>query len=105
MAARRNLVGLCRWLLRLGADVNRTDILDRTALHDVAQQGAIESAQLLIAHGADLEAKDWKGRTPLDLAEAEGNETISRAIREGISLRHSRNVKAIHAERLRQSSQ
>jgi len=79
--------------------VNRTDILDRTALHYAAQQGAMESTQLLIAHGANLEAKDWKDRTPLDLAEAGGSEVVVRAIREKISLHHTRRVKAVHAMR------
>lgn len=31
VGARRNLTGLCHWLLRLGDDVNRADILGRTA--------------------------------------------------------------------------
>jgi ankyrin repeat protein len=99
IAARRNFVGLCRWLLWLGANVNRTDILDRTALHYAAQQGAMESAQLLIAHGANLDAKDWKGRTPLDFAETEGSDLIVREIRERISLRHASTVKAVRVAR------
>ena len=73
--------------------MNRTDILDRTALHYAAQHGAMEAAQLLIAHGANLEAKDWKGRTPIDLAEANGSEAVAQIIREEISLRHSGRVK------------
>lgn len=79
--------------------MNRTDILDRTALHYAAQQGAMEAAQLLIANGANLEAKDWKERTPLDLAEAGGSDLIVREIREQISLHHMRRVKAVHAMR------
>lgn len=84
--------------------MNRTDILDRTALHYAAQQGAMEAAQLLIAHGANLEAKDWKERTPLDLAEAEGSDLIVREIREQISLRHASAVKAVRVARTEKSS-
>lgn len=79
--------------------MNRTDILDRTALHYAAQQAAMESAQLLIAHGADLEAEDWKGRTPLDLAEAAGSEAVARAIREEISMRHAHTTIRLHLAR------
>jgi len=95
VAARRNLAGLCSWLLRCGADVNRTDILGRTALHHAVRDGAAETARLLIAHGADLDAKDWQGRTPLDLAESDDGEALARVIRDEISLRHGQRVKAM----------
>ena len=67
-AARRNLAGICRWLLRLGANVNRTDILDRTALHDAVRHNAADVARLLLAQ----------------------------VIREEISTRHARKVKTVH---------
>ena len=97
VAARRNLAGLCRWLLDRGADVNRTDILGRTALHHAVRDGAVDAARLLIARGADLDAKDWQGRTPLDLAEAGNGEALARAMREKISLRHAQKVKTVRA--------
>lgn len=95
VAAKRNRAGLCRWLLRLGADVNRTDIRDMTPLHHAAWHGAADAARLLIAGGADPNAKDWKERTPLDLAEAGSGEALTRAIREAISARHAHRVKAM----------
>ncbi|MCA8927017.1 MAG: ankyrin repeat domain-containing protein [Alphaproteobacteria bacterium] len=94
VVARRNLAGLCRWLLDRGADANRADILGRTALHHAARDGAADAARLLIARGAALDAKDWQGRSPLDLAEAGNGEAVARMIREEISLRHGRKVKA-----------
>lgn len=94
IAARGNLAGLCHVLLRLGVDVNRTDILDRTALHYAASRDAAETARLLISYGADLEAKDWKGRTPLDLADA-GHGKAAAIIQKEVSLRHARKVKAV----------
>lgn len=99
-AARRNWTTLCRWLLRLGADVDQSDILGRTALHHAARDDAPDAARLLIAHGADLDAKDWKGRTPLDLV-GTGNST-AKMIREEISLRGSQRLKGIWLQRQRQ---
>lgn len=94
LAARRNLSGLCRWLLRFGANVDRTDILGRTALHYAAQQGSTETMRLLIAHGAKLTEKDWKGKTPFDLLPAGGcGDELRLTIEEAISLRHSHRVK------------
>lgn len=95
VAAKRNRVGLCYWLLRLGADVNRADIRDMTPLHHAAFHGATEAARLLIARGADLDARDWRGRSPLDLAEAGNGEALALAIREETSFRHAQKVKAV----------
>ena len=53
-------------LLRHGADVNARSLKDgRTALHFAASYGCDESAQALIAAGADVGATDNYGRTPL----------------------------------------
>lgn len=54
---------------------------------------------MLIARGADLDAKDWQGRTPLDLAEAGNGAALARAIREAISLRLAQKMKAVKALR------
>ena len=95
VAARRNRAGLCRWLLRLGADVNGTDIRDMTPLHHAAFHGATDAARLLIARGANLDARDWRGRSPLDLAEAGNGEALARTIRKEISARHGQRVKTV----------
>lgn len=94
LAAERNHAGLCRWLLRLGSDVNRVDLLGQTPLHRAVRFGAAEAASLLVAHGADLDARDWQKRAPLDLAEGRDGEAAAQTIREEISLRHSERVKA-----------
>jgi ankyrin repeat protein len=45
---------------------------DQTALHGAAQRGYTPVVKFLVEHGADLQAKDAAGRTPLDLAKGVG---------------------------------
>jgi uncharacterized protein len=54
--------------LDAGADVNTVDNQGETALHGAAQKGYDHVVQFLADHGAKLDAKDKKGRTPLDAA-------------------------------------
>jgi ankyrin repeat protein len=54
--------------LEAGADVNATDNQGDTALHGAAQKGYDQVVQFLVDHGAKLDVKDKKGRTPLDAA-------------------------------------
>ncbi len=65
-AARRGLPGIALVLIRWGATVNarRPDRLD-TPLHFASNA---EVAAILVEHGADVEALDWSGRTPLHWA-------------------------------------
>ncbi|KAI0269607.1 ankyrin repeat-containing domain protein, partial [Russula aff. rugulosa BPL654] len=39
-----------------------------TPLHKASASGRIEIVRLLIEHGANVEAKDYLGQTPLDVA-------------------------------------
>jgi ankyrin repeat protein len=45
---------------------------DQTALHGAAQHGFNDFVKFLVANGADPQAKDASGRTPLDLAKGIG---------------------------------
>lgn len=54
--------------LNAGADVNTIDLRGDTALHGAAQKGDDKVVQFLADHGAKLDIKDSKGRTPLDAA-------------------------------------
>ncbi len=58
-----------RILLALGADPN-VGAGDQTPLHAAASGGAAGVVELLIAKGADVNAKDHRGRTPLHNAAA-----------------------------------
>ena len=56
-------------LIEAGVDVNATNEADFTALHCAAFSGLPEIVRSLVAHGADIDARDWRGRTAFRLAE------------------------------------
>jgi ankyrin repeat protein len=56
-------------LLEAGADINAVNEADFTALHGAAYRGLNEVVQYLVEHGASINARDFRGRTPYRLAE------------------------------------
>lgn len=57
---------------------------NRTALHHAASVGSLEIAQILLSNGADVDAKDDTGFTPLIVAVAAGKgEVVSELIGNG----------------------
>lgn len=56
-------------LVEAGIKVNARNEGDFTALHCAAFGGVNELVRYLVAHGADIDARDWRGRTPFRLAE------------------------------------
>ena len=58
-----------RALLEAGAEINAVNEADFTALHGAAFRGLNEVVEYLVAHGADIDARDYRGRTPFRLAE------------------------------------
>ena len=61
---------LARTILDLGADVNQGDDRGNTPLHDAVRAGFASVVELLAARGADLDATNDDGQTPLTLAES-----------------------------------
>ena len=57
-----------RLCLEQGASVNDVDANGVTALHDAVVRGP-DVVRLLLDHGATLDVKDKRGRTPLDVAQ------------------------------------
>jgi cytohesin len=62
-----------------GIDVN-TKVHGSTPLHCAARYGHKEVAELLIAQGADVNAKDARGRTPISLAINQGRKEIAKLL-------------------------
>jgi hypothetical protein len=56
-------------LLEAGGNINAVNEADFTALHGAAFRGLNEVVQYLVAQGANINARDFKGRTPYRLAE------------------------------------
>ncbi len=61
-------------MLAAGADVNQRDPLDNsTPLMWAAHKGSVEMVEMLVKHGADVNAKDKWAWTPLHRAAVNGN--------------------------------
>ena len=58
-----------RLLVEAGADVDATNEADFTALHGATFRGLNEVIEYLVAQGADIDARDFRGRTPYRMAE------------------------------------
>ena len=63
----------CRVWLDSGADVNKSDNLDRTPLYWASRYGHTAIVKLLIAKGADVNKSNKDGRTPLYWASRYGH--------------------------------
>ena len=75
-------VDYLRRLLRAGASPDSADYDRRTAAHLACAEGLMPVALVLHAAGADFNAKDRWGRTPLDEADANGHAKLAHVLRE-----------------------
>ena len=66
---------IARYLIELGADVNRKSVKGNTALHDCAESGSLEILQLLLSSGAKMDVDSY-GMTPLLAAAVSGHTHI-----------------------------
>jgi hypothetical protein len=71
-----------RLMIAHDADPNAPGLLGCTPLHFAADHGRIEIVRLLIELGANVEVKDDKGRTLLDVAREEQHEEIIKLLPE-----------------------
>jgi ankyrin len=69
LAEESSQLEVVKLLAELGADVNAVNRIGQTAVHGSARNGRNSIIQYLSEHGARLDIKDKRGRTPLDIAE------------------------------------
>ena len=60
--------------------------MGHTPLHICALSGHVPTARVLLEHGADLEARDNNGGTPLHLASANHEEMVDLFLKHGVSV-------------------
>ena len=75
--------------VELGGDVTQADALGNTALHQAATKGFNRVIGFLVEKGAQVNAKNQRGQTPLALAEA-GASLARRRIAGGVQRRTRR---------------
>ena len=57
--------------------------MGRTALHIAVQNGKVDCVKVLVSAGSSLEAKDQRGRTPIDVAKSSKNKKMMAALQPG----------------------
>lgn len=67
-AAEGGDVAICTMLIAHGANAARSDDYQRTALYWACGKGKAEMVAFLVKHGADPNAREWEGKTPLHSA-------------------------------------
>ncbi len=64
-------------ILRFGADVDAGRGTRWTALHFAAANGMLDAVEFLVANGANVQAKDGRGRTALSEAARFGRDDVA----------------------------
>lgn len=67
---------LIKKLIDAGSDVNTENIYKESPLHDAVKQEKLAWVKLLVANGAKIDKKDYRGNTALDWAKKRQNHTI-----------------------------
>jgi len=70
-------------------DLDAGDEYGATALHHAAIKAHLQIVRLLLAHGANLQLKDTKGRTPLMAATQQGQTAVVELLKQAIARKAS----------------
>jgi ankyrin repeat protein len=76
---KNRFIAAVKRFVNLGGNVTQVGPGGRTALHGAVYLGDIEMIRLLTEYGADLDAKDWYGQSPVSLAMGDPGGFTSRA--------------------------
>lgn len=68
--------GVIKELIRAGADINEKNKNGDTALHFALINGNVEVARFLVKKGADYQAVNNKGKSPMEIAAEKGYEAV-----------------------------
>lgn len=68
----KDAIEAIKMLMAKGVDVNAANDLGQTAMHFAAQKGSEKVIEFLAENGANIDAKDKRGKTPLDIASGIG---------------------------------
>jgi ankyrin repeat protein len=68
----KDAIDAIQMLIAGGVDVNAANDLGQTALHFAAQKGSEKVIEFLAENGAKIDAKDKRGKMPLDIASGIG---------------------------------
>jgi len=75
-----------RWLLSEGMDIDARGLVgDNTLLHLAAQTGYVHVAALLVGCGANINARNDSGQTPLQVARQQRNESVALLLKDATS--------------------
>jgi ankyrin repeat protein len=92
--------GICRLLLRRGADMNAVyPRNEETALHRAAANGKVTVVHLLVDQGASINSKSKDGKTALDLAVENEHEEVVRTLRKAHTESKVNNGKTLKIEK------
>jgi ankyrin repeat protein len=74
--------GVARWLVENGAQVNYRYAKGHSPLLEAAANGSLDIVKILLAHGADPQAKTDEGKSALDFAEQAGHTELATYLRD-----------------------